>query len=234
MTQKLAIVTGGNRGVGLEVCRQLAGHDDIHVLLTARSQQRGEAAAAQLAADGVPVAFYPLDVTDPSSVRRLIKHVADGYGRADILVNNAGVYLDGGVAGLDVDLALVRQTMEVNFYGPLRLCQMLVPLMQRHNYGRIVNVSSRMGALNDMGGRALAYRTSKAALNVLTRILAAELRGSNILVNSVCPGWVRTDMSGPGAPRSVARGAETIIWLATAPDGSPSGGFYRDRQPIPW
>jgi len=233
MDQKVAIVTGGNRGIGLEIGRQLGGHG-LRVLLAARDRARGQVAVAALRHEGLEVDFHRLDVTDQTSVRRLVKDVADRMGRVDVLVNNAAIYVDRGLSAVEVDLALVRQTMETNFYGPLRLCRLFVPLMQRHGYGRIVNVSSRMGSLHHMGGGALAYRTSKTALNALTRVLAADLAGTNILVNSVDPGWVRTEMGRAHAARSVEEGADTAVWLATLPDDGPTGGFFRDRQPAHW
>lgn len=231
--ERIAIVSGGNRGIGRQVCHDLAARG-LHVVLTARKAASGAEAAAALREEGLPVSFHQLDVTDATSVRRLTKEVADRYGRADVLVNNAAISMDEDGAALRVDLAVVRQTMETNFFAPLRLCQALIPLMQRHGYGRIVNVTSRMGSLAQMGGRHLGYRSSKTALNALTRVLAAELRGSNILANSVDPGWVRTEMGGMGAPRSVEEGAATIVWAATLPDGGPSGQFFRDRQEQAW
>lgn len=234
MQQRIAIVTGANRGIGLEICRQLAARDDHLVLLTARNASAGKQAAASLQENGGNVQFHALDVNEQNSVRRLIKFVADHFGRADVLVNNAAVYLDRRLTVREIDPGLVRQTMETNFFGPLRLVQQLLPLMERNDYGRIVNLSSSMGSLTKMRGGALAYRASKVALNSLTRMLAAELQGANIKVNSVDPGWVRTDMGGPHADRDVAQGAETAAWLATLPDDGPSGGFFRDKQPIPW
>ena len=231
--RRLALVTGGNKGIGLEVCRQLAGLD-IEVILTARSKDRGQTAVQQLETEGLAVLFHQLDITDQNSVRRLVKTLADEYGRLDILVNNAGIFIDRGIQIKEADLSLVRQTMETNFYGPLRLCQMLVPLMERNHYGRIVNLSSTMGSLHRMGGTAIGYRTSKTAINTLTRVLASELQGSNILVNSVDPGWVHTDMGGSHAPRSLEQGAETVVWLATLPDDGPTGGFFRDKRPYDW
>lgn len=234
MQKKIAVVTGGNRGIGLEICRQLAQKGDVEVILTARDVGRGKEAAEALQAAGLDVRFQRLEVTDLNSVRRLVKYIADHRGRLDILVNNAGIYPDKGLRVTEIDLGLVRQTFETNFFGPLRLCQMFLPLMERNGYGRIVNLSSSMGSLARMGGHAVAYRASKAALNALTRVLAAETQGHNILVNSLDPGWVRTGMGGDHASRSVQQGAETAVWLATlAPDG-PSGGFFRDRQPVPW
>ena len=233
MNTRIALVTGGNRGIGLEICRQLAAAG-LQVLLTARRADVGAAAAAELAAEGLPVTFQPLDVTDRTSARRLVKHVADHLGRLDVLVNNAAILIDRQQSILDVDLAVMRQTIDVNVYGPLHLSQMFVPLMRRHGYGRVVNVSSSMGQLANMGGRTSAYRLSKLALNGVTRMLAAELAGENILVNTMDPGWVHTDMGGASAPRTVEQGADTAVWLATLPDGGPSGGFWRDREPFAW
>ena len=234
MQKKVAIVTGANRGIGFEICRQLAARDDVQVLLTARNVTAGQKASASLQEAGGDVHFQQLEVTDQHSIRRLVKSVADHYGRADILINNAAIYLDSGLSVTELDIGLVRQTLETNFYGPLRLSQLLAPLMQRHDYGRIVNLSSTMGSLSNMRGGALAYRASKAALNVLTRVLAVELQSHNILVNSVDPGWVRSEMGGPRARRSLAQGAETAVWLALLPEDGPSGGFFHDRQPIDW
>lgn len=231
--ERIAVVTGANRGIGRQTAHDLAARG-YRVLLTARNEARGQEAAAALQAKGLPVTFHQLDVTDAVSIRRLAKTVADQFGRADVLINNAAISLGEDGAALRVDPAVVRQTMETNFFGPLRLCQALVPLMQRHGYGRIVNVSSRMGSLTHMGGHDLGYRASKAALNALTRVLAAELRGSNVLVNSVDPGWVRTAMGGAGAPRSLEEGSATIVWAATLSDSGPSGRFFRDRQEVDW
>lgn len=233
MEERVAVVTGANRGIGREVCRQLA-RLGLRVILSARNVEKGQQAARELEAEGLNVQFHILDVVDPLSARRLVKFLADEVGRLDVLVNNAGIYVDRGLPASQVDLALVRQTMETNFYGPLRLSQMVLPLMQRHDYGRIVNVSSQMGALTGMGSGALGYRVSKTGLNAMTRILAAEMRGSNILINAVDPGWVSTDMGGPQAPRSLQEGAESVAWLATLPAGGPSGGFFRDRREQPW
>jgi len=234
----LAVITGASRGLGFETCRQL-GRRGYRVLLTARDHAKGKAAAAALRDEGLDVGFFPLDVTDTDSVRALAGHLEREGGRLDVLVNNAGVFLDpmppedpSASSIFRADIATVRYSMEANAYGPLRLCQALVPLMRGR--GRVVNVSSGMGQLSGMNGCCPGYRFSKAALNVLTRILADELRDTRIKVNSVCPGWVRTEMGGPNAERSVEEGADTIVWLATLPDDGPSGGFFRDRKPIPW
>jgi NAD(P)-dependent dehydrogenase (short-subunit alcohol dehydrogenase family) len=232
MTQngRVALVSGGNRGIGLEICRQLA-ERDIAVILGSRDEESGKRAAEKLSGK---VVVHQLDVADEESVGRLAPFVEEEFGRLDILVNNAGISNDEGQRGVNADLRRVREALEANLFGAWRLCELAVPLMQRHDYGRIVNVSSGMGALEDMGSGSPGYRVSKTALNALTRILASELRGSGILVNSVCPGWVQTDMGGSRAPRPVQDGADTPVWAATLPNGGPTGGFFRDRRPIAW
>ena len=231
---KVAVVTGGNRGLGLETCRQLA-RVGAEVVLASRDPQKGETAAAALHGEGLEVTPHALDVTDPASIERLARFIERQFGRLDILVNNAGVFEDSGAEGasaLRSDPAIVRRTFETNTLGPLMVSQALIPLMQGN--GRVVNVSSGMGQLAEMNGGYPGYRLSKAALNALTRILADELKGTGIKVNSVCPGWVKTDMGGPDAPRTPEQGVETIVWLATLSDDGPTGGFFRDKQPIPW
>jgi len=235
MDNRVALVTGANRGIGLEICRQLGRRGGIRVYLTARNEAKGNAAAQTLRDEGIDVEFYPLDVTSEQSVKLFAGWLEGTCKRCDILVNNAGILADPrGSRFLDSRPATYRQTLETNVFGPLLLIQALVPLMMKNRYGRIVNISSAQGQLSDMGVGTPAYRISKAALNALTCVLAAELTGSGILVNSMCPGWVRTDMGGPGAPRTVQQGADTAIWLATLPDNGASGGFFRDRMPIPW
>jgi len=235
ITRRVAVVTGGNRGIGLEICRQLGRREGIHVVLTARNEAKGKAAAARLREDGAHVEFRGLDVTSEKDIQALADWLAATHGRCDILVNNAGIMADPrGSRVLDLKLATYRETLDTNVLGPLLLVQALVPLMKKNRYGRIVNISSGQGQLADMGVGTPAYRLSKTALNALTRTLAAELQGSGILVNSACPGWVRTDMGGPGAPRTVEQGADTPVWLATLPDGGPTGGFFRDRKRLAW
>lgn len=235
-SEKVAVVTGANRGIGFETCRQLA-KQGFQVVLTSRDESKGKVAVEHLQAEGLQVIHHLLDITNPASVEQLAKFMREKFGRLDALVNNAGVlldYRDSDGSLFDAKIDTLRETMETNVYGPVRLAQILVPLMQEHNYGRVVNVSSVAGQLSDMSSGYPAYRMSKTALNALTRILAEELKGTNILVNAVCPGWVKTDMGGANAPRTPAQGADTIVWLATLPDNAPTGGFWRNRQPIDW
>lgn len=229
---KIAVVTGGNRGIGFEVCRQLA-KAGVKVVLTSRDTRRGEDAAAKLSSEGLAVIPHVLEVSNPDSVRALRSFIERGFGRLDILVNNAGIFKDpSGISAFTGDAGIVRETFETNTIGPFLLCQALIPLMRGN--GRVVNVSSGLGQLSDMGGSYPGYRLSKVALNALTRIFADELQGTKIKVNSVCPGWVRTDMGGADAARSVETGADTIVWAALLPDDGPTGGFFRDRKPIAW
>jgi NAD(P)-dependent dehydrogenase (short-subunit alcohol dehydrogenase family) len=223
----ISLVTGGNRGVGLQVCRQLAerGHT---VLLTARS-----AAAAAAAARAINAEPLQLDVTDPASIAAAARQVAGRYGRLDVLVNNAAITYDTWQRAVDADLAVVREAAETNLYGPWLMVQQFRPLLRASEHPRIVNVSSEAASLASLGGGTPAYTASKVALNALTRMLAAELRRDHVLVNAVCPGWVATDMGGPGG-RPVEAGAASVVWAATLPDSGPTGGFFRDGQPLPW
>jgi NAD(P)-dependent dehydrogenase (short-subunit alcohol dehydrogenase family) len=228
--ERLALVSGGNRGIGLEVCRQLA-ERGYAVIMGSRDEENGRFAAEGLEWNVIP---QQLDVADAGSVDRMAAFLEDAFGRLDILVNNAGISNDEGQRGVDADLDRVKESLEANLFGAWRLCEMAIPLMRRNGYGRIVNVSTGLAALEDMGGGSPGYRVSKTALNALTRILASELRGSGILVNAVNPGWVQTDMGGSGATRSVEEGAEALVWAATLPNSGPTGGFFQDRRPVPW
>jgi NAD(P)-dependent dehydrogenase (short-subunit alcohol dehydrogenase family) len=231
--QRIALVTGGNRGIGLELCRQL-GQQRVRVILGSRDLAKGAAAATELNANGLPVEPRQLDVASVQSIRECMNWVRKDVGRLDILVNNAGIMIEDEDADPLEELEIVRDTMQTNVYGPLLLSRLAIPLMKTRRYGRIVNLSSGMGSLSEMGAGYIAYRLSKAGINVVTRVLAAESEGMGILINSVDPGWVRTAMGGRGANRSVEKGAETALWLATLPDNGPTGGFFRDRRAIAW
>ena len=229
-TRPVALVTGANRGIGLEVCRQLAG-EGYAVVLGSRDPGKGEEAAAGLGAANVfPV---QLDVSDDESVRAAASWVEERFGRCDALVNNAALHYDAGARAQSADLAVVHEAMETNLFGAWRTAIALLPLLRSAEHGRIVNVSSGGGSLADMGMGTPAYRVSKTALNALTRTLAAELRSEGILVNAVCPGWTATDMGGGGG-RPVADGAASVVWAVTLPDDGPTGGFFRDGRPLPW
>ena len=198
-----------------------------------RDVSAGEREAEQIEAEGGRVSVVELDVASEESVTRAARDLISDPGRLDVLVNNAGIY--GSPAGAaDFDLPEAHEVLEVNVFGAWRLIQALLPSLRDSGHGRIVNVSSGSGQLDDMQGGHAGYRVSKTALNALTRILAAEEGQYGILVNTMCPGWVRTDMGGGSAPRPVEEGADTAVWLATLPDDGPTGGFFRDREPIPW
>lgn len=258
----IALVTGGNRGLGLETCRQL-GRTGFRVILTARRDKDGKAAAASLAGDGLAVTFRPLDVTDQASIDALAKGLAADGVKLDVLVNNAAVSLDG------FDETVARRTLAANTFAPVHVTDALVPLMP--DDATVVMVSSGAGVLSGyapelrerfldpsltrekltalleafvaavaddsyraQGWPGSAYKVSKSGLNAFTRILAAELAPRRIKVNAVCPGWVRTDMGGPSASRSIPKGAVSIVWAAVRPPGGQTGGFFRDGMAIDW
>ena len=229
--ERVAIVTGANRGIGLEVTRQLA---DLGytVLLGSRDLGKGEAAAKKLKV-GDRIMARRLDVTEQSTIDRLRDEIATTFGSVHVLVNNAAIHYDTWENAADADLRTVQEALDTNLFGAWRMCQAFIPLLRKSKHGRIVNVSSEAGSLASMGAGAPAYAVSKVALNALTRMLAAELRRDRILINSVCPGWVATDMGGPGG-RPVREGAASIVWAVELPDGGPTGGFFRDGHPVPW
>ncbi len=230
---RIALVTGANRGIGFEVCRELASKGFI-VLLTARDTAKAKTAAKKLAKVGT-VEPLLLDVAGEHSIKNAASEITGRYGYLDVLVNNAGINYDTWETVENADIkGTVMETITTNLLGPWRVCQAFLPLLRKSRAARIVNVSSESGSLAAMGAGPPAYQVTKAALNALTRTLAGELRGERILVNAVCPGWVATDMGGAAAPRSVNEGAAGIVWAAILPDNGPSGGFFRDGKPLPW
>lgn len=231
MTKRIVLVTGANRGIGNEVARQMA-EKNWSVILTARDEAGGRKATDDLIGRGGDVRFHRLDVTDAENIRRLAEELKSKIGRLDVLINNAGILMDEDRSSSDVMIDTLRRTMEANFFGPFLLSQALLALLNQSDDARIINVSSGLGQLSDGGGGYPAYSISKAALNMMTVQLAEDL-GGRVKVNSVCPGWVRTEMGGPGATRSVEKGAESIVWLATDPK-IPNGKFIRDRKEIAW
>ena len=229
----VALVTGANRGIGREVVRQLA-ELGYEVLLSARDGEKASAAASELTeGGGGAVRALTLDVADPTSIAAAAAQVRKDPARLDVLVNNAGIGSDFGVSGTAPDFEAIGRALDTNFYGAYRLTIALLELLRESKHPRIVNVSSGMGGVAEMGGWSPGYRVSKAALNAMTRILATELKGEGFLVNSACPGFVNTDMGGPmGATKPVEEGAAGIVWLATLPDDGPTGGFFRDGKPV--
>ena len=225
------VVTGGNRGIGLEVVRQLAARGDT-VVLGSRDLEAGDKAAKGLGGRG-DVLVRRLDVDDAATIATVADELAEDPGRVDVLVNNAAIHYDTWQSAAGADLDVVREALETNLLGAWRCVEAFLPLLRRSAHGRIVNVSSEGGSLASMGGGIPAYRVSKAGLTALTLMLAAELGRDGILVNSVCPGWVATDMGGPGG-RPVAEGAASVIWAVDLPDDGPTGGFFRDGRPVPF
>lgn len=226
----VALVSGANRGIGLEICRQLAARGAV-VYLGARDLYAGRLAAKSL--DRAGVTAVQLDVTDLDSVTAAVDQVGAEQDRLDVLINNAGAHYDTSQSSTGADLDIVEQALDTNVLGPWRLAQACIPLLRASPAPRLVNVSSGSGSFDSIGATAPAYCVSKAALNALTVSLAADLRDSRILVNAVCPGWVATDMGGTGG-RPVTDGAASVLWAVDLPDSGPSGGFYRDGHPLPW
>lgn len=237
MSSKVALVTGGNRGIGLEVARQLA-RQQVRVLLGCRHISKGQMAVDSLTQEGLSVFLLPLDLNDPIFIRRAVSDGIQKFGHIDILINNAAV-LHEGLLGFESKLTDISgdtliQTLITNVVGPYRLIQEVLPIMQQRNYGRIVNMSSRAGQVQTMDRGFPAYRVSKAALNALTLIAAAECSNKNIKINAASPGWVRTELGGPDADYSAEEGADTPVWLAMLPDDGPTGKFFEGGQEIPW
>ena len=230
---RVALVTGANRGIGFEVCGQLASRGFV-VFVTARDAAKAKTAAAKLKKARV-IEPLALDVATARSIKDAAAQVEQRYGRLDVLINNAGINYDTWETAENADIdGTVMETIVTNLLGPWHVCQAFLPLLRKSRAARIVNVSSESGSLAHMGAGPPAYQVTKAALNALTRTLAAELSGTRILVNAVCPGWVATAMGGAGAPRTVSEGAAGIVWAATLPDDGPTGGFFRDGKPLPW
>ena len=229
---KTAVVTGGADGIGHAIADAMT-REGAHVFVGDIDDAKGSAFVADLVKAGRKADYLHCDVSEEKDIAGLIAAAVKKTGRLDVLVNNAAILYDTWQRGIDADLDKVREALETNLLGAWRVTQAVLPLLRASPAARVVNVSSGAGALYDMGGGTPAYRTSKAALNALTRVLAAELRGERILVNAICPGWVATDMGGAGG-RPVSEGAAGIVWAATLPDDGPTGGFFRDGRAIDW
>ena len=227
--KKVVLITGANRGIGLETARQMKELGEFRVILTSRNPADG-----QPEADKLGVTYHPLDVTSAESIAAIKTFVEKEFGRLDALISNAGVFLDRNDSILDLPEEALRATLEANTFGPLMLARAFIPMMIAQKYGRVVNVSSGMGEIGDMNDYGPSYRLSKLALNGITLMLADAVKGKNVLVNAVCPGWVRTDMGGSNATRDLKTGASGLVWAATLPDDGPHGGFFRDGEKIDW
>jgi len=257
--RRVAIVTGADRGIGFQICR-LLGELGFQVVLTSPDPERGKAAAEKLKDMGLAVVYHVLDLLNDRHLDILRSFVMKKFGRVDVLVNNAGISLDAGMSKVEgllrrrikkaprkmdygegpgilkTGLDIMRATLDVNALGALKMCQTFIPLMMKAHYGRVINISSTLGQLNSMTDdeKVPAYQLSKTALNAVTRMTADACRGTNVAVNSVCPGWTRTDLGGPGAPQSAEEAAKDIVWLATQPDNGPTGQFFQHRRRIAW
>jgi NAD(P)-dependent dehydrogenase (short-subunit alcohol dehydrogenase family) len=237
--QKVALVTGANKGIGLETVRQLAPHG-FTVLLAACDPKKGEAVAESLRKEGLDVQFLKLDVTSESDRKAAAKFIAETYGKLDVLINNAGVLEHGYATPSKVPLDVIRKTFETNVFALIALTQELLPLIKKSDAGRIVNLSSILGsvATNASGQigdfKLVGYNASKAAVNVFTVLLAQELKATTVKVNAAHPGWVKTDMGTDAAPMEVIDGAKTSVRLATLPADGPTGGFFHMTDSLPW
>lgn len=242
MSKRIILITGANKGIGFETARQLAsaGH---HVILAARDPDKGAAAVAKLAAEGLRAEAIELDVTSDASIARAVAQVSERHGKLDTLINNAGVAIEGwGTTASQTPIAQWHTIFATNVFAVAAVTQAFLPLLHKSDAGRIVNVSSILGSITlhaDPASpiydfKSVAYDSSKAALNQYTVHLAHELRGTNIKINSGHPGWVKTDLGGDAAPMEVTDGAKTNVWLATLPDDGPTGGFFHFQERLPW
>ncbi|MDR7245209.1 SDR family oxidoreductase [Priestia megaterium] len=231
--KQVALVTGGNRGIGYELVKQLAS-SGFKVILTSRSSETGNKVTGELRELNMDVSFVLMDVDDPKSIEQAATKVYEQYGRIDVLINNAGVYLDENKHLLDMDPSVIEKTMKTNFFGPLYVMRSFIPLMEKRGYGRIINISSEYGEMRALSSQGVgAYKLSKFSLNGLTQLIAAEVKG-DIKINAADPGWVSTDMGGPSAPRTPEETAKSILWLATIGSEGPNGKFFRDKKQIDW
>lgn len=235
MDAKVALITGSNRGLGVETARQLA-KKGVTVVMTARNQEEGKAAQAELQAEGLPVDFQQLDVTDEVSIKSAYTSVEKKYGKLDILINNAAIYPDAdkNSSGLDVPVETVSKVLDANTLGPLRMIQAFVPLMKKTTNGMIINITSGLGQFKNLASKSLAYRMSKTGLNALTKIMADELKSFGIRVNALCPLWVRTDMGGEKGKRSPEEAAAHIVTMALDEDPAKTGQFQREGKAVDW
>ncbi|MGE6832804.1 SDR family oxidoreductase [Priestia megaterium] len=230
---KVALVTGGNRGIGYELVRQLA-MDGFKVILTSRNSETGHEAVQKLKDSHLDVSYVVMDISNEARILKAAAIVNEQYGRLDVLINNAGIYLDENQKLVNMDPSILEKTLATNFFGAYHVIRSFMPLMEKQSYGRIINVSSEYGAMSEMSSSGVgAYKLSKFILNGLTQLIAAESK-NDIKINAVDPGWVSSDMGGPSAPRTPEQAARSILWLATIGPEGPSGGFFKDGKQIAW
>ncbi|WP_155010470.1 SDR family oxidoreductase [Priestia megaterium] len=230
---KVALVTGGNRGIGYELVRQLA-MKGFKVILTSRNSETGHKAVQKLKDSHLDVSFLTMDINNQTSIGQAAAKVSEQYGKLDVLINNAGIYLDKNQKLVNLDPSVLEKTLETNFFGAYHVIRSFMPLMEQQAYGRIINVSSEYGAMSEMSSSGVgAYKLSKLILNGLTQLIAVEST-KDIKINAVDPGWVSSDMGGPSAPRTPQQAARSILWLATIGPEGPSGGFFKDGKQIDW
>ena len=240
MTTGIALITGANKGIGLEIARQL-GTQGITVLIGARDEKRGSVAAEKLQAENIDAHAVQLDVTNQQSIDAAAKHIESEFGKLDILVNNAGIAIDNAPPS-QLDMEILRRTYETNFFGVFAVTKAMLPLLHKSQAGRIVNISSGLGSLTQNSDpnyeyaqiKYLAYNSSKTALNAMTVQFAHELKDTPIKVNSADPGYVATDLNNNTGPRTVQQGASTPVRLATLPADGPTGSFFDDNGVVPW
>ena len=229
----IVLITGANRGIGLETARQLAARG-WRVVIGARNAEAGTRAAAELAKDGGAVSALEIDVSNSESIARAAAEFGKSFGQLNVLINNAGIYPDAGTSILNLSRRQVTETFQTNTFGPLAVAQAFLPWLRKATNARVINVSSGYGQLDGLSADVPSYCLSKLALNGVTIMLGAALAADGIAVNSMCPGWVRTEMGGPTAPRTVSEGADTAVWLASEAGQELTGKFFRDRNEIPW
>ena len=229
---KVVLITGANRGIGLEIGQQLLAKD-LTVVFTMRNMAIGRPIVDDIRKEYKKAWFHQLDVSEEQSIADVVTYFKEICERLDVLINNAAILHDQNHASVQVSLPDMRETMETNLYGPMMVTRAVIPFLKKSDDPRVINISSTMGQLSTMGAGYGAYRISKTALNALTVIQSKELARDGIKVNSMCPGWVKTEMGGPSATRSLKEGAETAVWL-TSSGNIPSGKFFKDRKEIPW
>lgn len=232
MKIKVALITGANRGMGLATSKKLA-ELGFKVIMLGRNESELKKEVQSLVDKHYLAEAFMCDVGSDNDINRLINYLSTKYESIDVLINNAGIYVEEGDI-FSADEKVMRKTFETNTIGPFNLMKGIIPMMLKQGHGRVVNVSSGLGSFEGASGNCASYCVSKVSLNMLTNLFAAETQGSDVKVNAICPGWVKTDMGGANATRTIEEGIYGIIWAATLDDNGPNGGFFRDGKAIAW